>query len=146
MPKIFGTNALGILLATIAMFMLGFLWFAILFGAQWQELTGITEEMGQASMDEMGAMFYIWGLLIALGQVIGLAYVLNHAGASKLLTCVKISALVAAFFALPLLAYATLYQMAPPKLLGINFGYSLVGYGLIGAVLSFFRGKDAIGD
>jgi len=52
--------------------------------------------------------------------------------------------MVTFLFALPLLAYGTLYEMELAKLLAIDFAYSLVGYGLIGAVLSLFRGKDAI--
>ena len=144
MPKIFGTNIAGILIATIVMYMLGFLWYAAIFDAQWTELTGITEEIGQENMDKMGAMFFVWGLLIALGQVLGLSYVFNHVGANKLLTCVKICVIIAFLFALPLRAYGALYEMEPAKLLTINFAYSLVGYGLIGAILSFFRGKDTI--
>ena len=146
MPKIFGTSLVGILLATIALYMVGFLWYGIIFEKMWLSLSGITKEAAQTSMEAMGAMGYIWGLLISLAQVLGLAYILHQSNASLLLTCAKIGAVIAVLIALPLMAYSSLYGDVPTALLGLNFGHTLVGYIIACAVISFFRGKDAIGD
>jgi len=107
----------------------------------------MTEEAAKAKADAMGLMMYFWGVLITLAQVLGLAFVLNHASASVAATCAKICAVIAVLIALPLMAYGAIYGTAyPVKLLGIDFAHILIGYTLIGIILSFFRGKEAIGE
>ncbi len=140
MPKIFGTNLLGILAATIVFYTVGWLWYGMLFMEQWAALTG-TETGGDMEMTTI-----IGGLLITLLQVLGISYILQHAGASTLATCVKICAIIALLLALPLLAYAMIYENGPRALFHIDASHIFVGYILVGAVLSFFRGKDAIDD
>ena len=144
MPKIFGTNLLGIITATIVFYLVGFLWYGFLFHELWMSLSGMTEAEAIASAEKQGIMMYIWGLLITLAQVLGLAFILNHAGASKATTCIKICAIVALLLALPIMAYGALYEGVPLKLLAIDFSHNLIGYCLTGAIISFFRGKDAI--
>ena len=140
MPKIFNTNIVGILAASIVFFLLGWLWYGIIFEKMWMALAGITET-------NPDPMVMVWGFVITAVQVLGLAYLLNHAGASKLLTCVKIGAIVATLIALPVLAYGAVYgENYPGALLGLDYAHLLVGYMLACAVLSFFKGKDAIGD
>jgi len=146
MPKIFGTNLLGILAATVLFFLLGWLWYGVIFEDMWLALMGVSKEAAAAAEAEAGPMMLVWGFLITLLQVLGLAYILHHASASLLVTCVKIGAIVAVLLALPLIAYNTLYGDAPTALLGLNFVHILIGYIISCAVLSFFRGKDAIGD
>lgn len=146
MPKIFGTNILGILLATVAFFMVGFVFYGLLFVDEWMATNKLAQADADAYAAKMGAMMYVWGLLITLIQVLGIAYVLNHAGASKLLTCAKIGAMLAILFTLPVLAYDHLYAGKSLMGLEIDFGHVLIGYVVAAAVLSFFRGKDAIGE
>lgn len=146
MPKIFGTNLLGILAATVAFFMLGWLWFGILFQAQWLEGVGLTLEGATAIAEKSGAMMYVWGIVISLVQAIGLAFVLHHASASKLMTCAKISGIVGLLIAVPIAGYGTLYEGNPLIGLIVNGSYSVIGYAIMGAVISLFKGKDAIGE
>lgn len=146
MPKIFGTNLLGILAAGIAFWLLGFLIYGILFHAQWLEFNGISEADAMARMKSMGAMMYVWGLAISIVTAFGLAFILNHAGASKLSTCAKITGMVALLLVLPGLFAAWLYEGRTINAVLMDFGHLLVGYVLMGVILSFFRGKDAIGD
>jgi len=147
MPKIFGTSLLGIVAATVAFYILGFLWYGIIFQEMWMGLGGITEEAAAAKAEAMGLMMYVWGITITLMQVLGLAYILNHAGASLLTTCAKICAVVAVLIALPVIAYGAIYGIHyPVKLLGLDFAHLLIGYLIVGIILSFFRGQDALGD
>ena len=144
MPKIFGTSLVGILLATLVFYLLGALWYGLVFSDMWMAANGITEAAAKAHADKMGVMVWIGGILITLLQVLGLAYILNHAGASLLGTCVKICAVIAVLMALPLLMYAHIYAGASHQAVALDFAHILIGYALVGAVLSFFRGKDAI--
>jgi len=146
MPKIFGTSLAGIVIATIAFYMVGFLWYGFLFNEAWMAATGMTEASATAHAEKLGPMMYIGGLLITFMQVVGLSYILNQSSASLLGTCVKICAIIAVLIALPLMAYANLYEGRATNGLYIDFSHILVAYCVVGAVLSFFRGKDAIGD
>jgi len=145
MPKIFGTSLTGILLATVVFYMLGFLWYGILFSDMWMAANDITEAAAEAHAAKLGVMMWIGGILITLLQVLGLAYILNHANASMLGTCVKIGAVIAVLIALPILLYAHIYAGVSHQAVLLDFAHMLIGYVLVGAVLSFFRGKDAIG-
>ena len=143
MPKYFGVSVLGLLLATVVFYLLGALWYGVLFAEQWMSLNHFTEETANANMDKLGVMMWVWGVVITLVQVIGLAMVINWANASKLFTCIKISVFMALFFALPVMAYGTLYEGTSIYLLGIDILHLLLGYSLVGAILSYFRSKDS---
>ena len=146
MPKIFGTSLLGILAATIAFYLVGFLIYGILFSEQWMAMVGMTDADAQAQKDKLGIMMWIGGIGITLMQVLGINYVLQQSGASLLGTCAKIGAILAVLIALPLMAYAWLYEGRNPHAVGLDFLHLLVGYVLAAIVLSFFRGKDAIAE
>jgi len=63
MPKLFGTNILLILLAGFLFFMLGWIWYGMLFQEQWMALTGITEEAAEATMGRAMAVGFLISLL-----------------------------------------------------------------------------------
>lgn len=140
MPKVFGTGLLGILAATIVFFLIGWLWYGGLFAEQWHSLSGMPKS------DSMEMIQLLIGILISLAQVIGLSFILHHAGASVLATCVKICAIVAILIAMPIIFYGQNYEGRAMGLFWIDASHLLVGYIVIGAVLSFFRGKDALGE
>ncbi|MEE9347123.1 MAG: DUF1761 domain-containing protein [Robiginitomaculum sp.] len=144
MPKIFGSSLLGILLASLALYMLGFIWYGILFEDLWISLSGISKEAAQTNMESMGAMGFVWGIIITLAQVLGLAYILNHANAARLGTCVKIGAIIATLIALPVMAYNVLYGGSSAKLLGLDYAHLLIGYAIACAILSLFRRRGAL--
>lgn len=144
MPKIFGTSLLGILAATVVFYLLGFLVYGVLFQDYWLAATGMTEADAMAIGEAKGVMMWVWGIVISLMQVLGLAYVLQQSSASLLATCAKICAIIAVLIALPLMAYGWLYEGSSTNGLMLDFGHILVGYALVGVVLSFFRGKDAV--
>ena len=52
--------------------------------------------------------------------------------------------MLATLFALPVMAYNWLYQGSSANLLGLDYMHLLIGYGLVGAILGFFRGKSSI--
>ncbi len=139
MPKIFGSSLLGVLLATIAFYMVGFTWYGVMFVDEWMVLNGISVAEAEARSANMGAMMYVWGILISLVQVIGLSAVLNWSRASLLMTCAKVCLTIAVLISTPVLAYGTLYAGFPVKLLIIDASHLIVGYVLVGVVLSFFR-------
>lgn len=140
MPKVHGTNLLGILAASIGFFFIGFLWYGVIFMEKWMTLQGLPMDGEQQMMP------YVWGFLITVVQVVGINYVLHQSGAKVLSTCAKIALILAILLAVPFVAYATIYAGAPIELLMIDASHMVVGYVVAGVILSFFRGKDAVGE
>lgn len=139
MPKIHGTNILGILAAAVGFFIIGFLWYGAIFMVQWRTLQGLPLDA------DPEVMTMVWGFLITLVQVIGINYILHQSGAKVLATCAKIAGIVGLLLGVPFAAYAMVYTGAPLELFMIDASHLLVGYVVAGAILSFFRGKDAVG-
>jgi hypothetical protein len=142
MPKFFGNSVLSLLLASIAFYVLGVLWYGFLFADSWMHLTGTTGAEIAVRNKELGAMMYIWGMLITLVQVLGIAAVLNWAGASRLLTCVKIAVMLAIMLVLPVISHDAIYEGVSIHMVGLDFLHLLLGYTMVAIILSFFRSND----
>ena len=89
MPKIFNTSWLAVILATVIFYMIGFLWYGFLFEDVWLAASGLSASEVEAMASAKGPMILVWGLLITLAQALGLLWILNHAGAKRLSTCLS---------------------------------------------------------
>lgn len=127
---------LGVLLGAIAMFVLGGIWFTVLFGRAYREELGVPEapEGEKASAPGLGKALvgqFIAGLAIAtaLAFLVG-----NTSVAQGAMTGLAGGVLVAA-------ALVQLYQFEGRSLrhLLINTGYALLGITVIGAILGAFQ-------
>jgi len=124
---------LEVLIAAIAAFMLGFLWYSALFGKAWQRETGITNEQAQSGMGlTHGVSFlmmlaisflmnYFWGGHIHNGTIGHGAF---HGMQGAL------------FSAVPLLVINYMYQKKSFLLILIDAGYAIAFFALMGAVLA----------
>lgn len=145
MPKIFNTSWLAVIAATIAFFAFGAIWYGPLFGEIWMAAEGITEEMAEARMAEMGmAMWLIFALLITLGQAIGVLMVLHIAGAKRLPASLKYAFWLCVTIVLPILAYASIYSGYPLNGFMIDAGHLLIGYLIMASIYAVFRGRGAV--
>lgn len=144
MPKIFNTSWLAVLLATVVFFALGSIWYGPLFGDVWMEGARMTEEMAIASMEQKGAMMWVGALSLTLGQAIGVLMVIHLAGAKRLPACLKTAFWLVVTIALPILAYASVWQTVPLSGFLVDAGHMLVGYLLMAGIYALFRGKDAV--
>lgn len=143
MPKIFGHSLLAIILATTLFYMVGFAIYGFLFSEQWMNYADMTEAEALARNEALGPMMFIWGILITLAQVLGIALFLKKANVSSAGKGLIKGAILATVFALPIMAYNWLYQGSSANLLGLDYIHLLVGYSLVGAILGVFRRKDA---
>ncbi|MEP3655504.1 MAG: DUF1761 domain-containing protein [Litorimonas sp.] len=144
MPKIFNTSWLAVILATVAFYMVGFVWYAFLFQDIWLAASGMTLAETEAMAEAQGAMMFVWGLLITLAQALGLLWVINLAGAKRLPKCLEIAFWLFLMIAAPLLTYACLYDGYSLNGILVDFGHILIGYLLMAAIYAVFRGKDAV--
>ncbi len=145
MPKIFNTSWLAVILATVVFFALGAIWYGPIFSEAWMEAEGITQEIANARLEEMGmAQWFIAALLLTLGQAIGVLMVIHLAGAKRLPACLKAAFWLVVTIVAPILAYACVYGGYPLSGYLIDLGHLLIGYLLMAAIYAAFRGKDAI--
>ena len=133
MPKL---NPIGIVIASVAFYLVGFLWYGVLFTDAWMAAEGLTP----ADAEEQNPVYMLGGLLITVMQVIGLAIVLKWKGVSGIGDALKSTALLWALFALPFSMYAYLYlPRHDSTLLMIDASHLLVGWVVAAAVLSRFK-------
>lgn len=144
MPKIFNTSWLAVLLATIAFYMVGFMWYGFLFQDVWLAASGMTLAETESMSEAQGPMMFVWGLLITLAQALGLLWVINLAGAKRFPKCLEIAFWLFFMIAAPLLTYACLYGGYSLTGILVDFGHILIGWLIMAAIYAFFRGKDKI--
>lgn len=135
MPKIFGLNLVGVLVAAVAFFMVGWVWYGMLFSEAYMAANGMTEADAGMSPAWMAS-----GFVITLLQVIGIGLVLKWKGASGLVDAAKAAVVIWFFFALPFATYAYIYSVAHDStLLLIDAGHLLLGWVVSAAVLALIK-------
>ncbi|MFL5296570.1 MAG: DUF1761 domain-containing protein [Phenylobacterium sp.] len=129
-----GINWISVLVAFVAVELLGYLWYAVVFSKDWMaEMTALglkpdTSSSGQTTALAIGAV------LIVL-QVLGVSWLLQRIGATTLMAGVTGALTAYVFFALPTQGMEYAYMGFPAKLMAINCGQLLIAYLLAGAVL-----------
>ena len=144
MPKIFTTSWLAVILATVIFYMIGFLWYGFLFEDVWLAASGLSASEVEAMASAKGPMILVWGLLITLAQALGLLWILNHAGAKRLSTCLSTAFWAFAMLGAPLLAYGCLYGGYSLQGILVDYGHIGLGWLAMAAVYALFRGKDRL--
>lgn len=135
MPRIMGLNLLGVLLGSVAFYMVGFVWYGFLFADFWMAAEGYTE----ADFEGQSSVWMLGGLLITVLQVIGLGLVLKWRGVSDLIGSVTTAFALWFFFALPFVHYAYLYGPDHNAgLLMVDASHLLAGWVAAAIALSFF--------
>ena len=133
MPKL---NPVGVAVASVAFFLVGFLWYGVLFAKAWMAAEELTED------DAGNTVWMIGGLVITVMQVTGLAFVMQWKGVEGVSDAVKTAVILWALFALPFSAYGFIYQPTHNMtLLLIDASHLLVGWIVAAVVLSLFKSK-----
>lgn len=126
-------NWLGIGAATVVAFFIGFLWYGVLFEAQWQSLTGVTGEGDPVWM--------LLGLAQTFVSMAGLGWFIARDGTTDWMGGLKIGLVAGVCFALMTSAYGFVYQTSPLALLPIDWSHLLVIYAVGGALIAGLRMK-----
>jgi len=120
-----------VLIAALAAFMLGFLWYSALFGKIWQAETGITAEQAQSGMGITHGTSFLMMLIIAYFTHFFWG---NHMHGGTIGHGVFHSVMTAVMYAVPLMIINYLYQKKSLKLMLIDGGYAIAFFAVIGAV------------
>ena len=135
MPKVFGLNLLGLIAGAIFFFLLGFLWYGVLFMDDMMEAYGLTEH-SHTNFSQGISMGL--GFINVMIVTLGVGLVLKWLNVSKMVTAMKYGVILWFVFALTTSAYMWIYGSAPLNMLMIDGSYNLIGYAGVAAIWSFF--------
>lgn len=136
MPKILGLNLVAVIAASVLFYLVGFLWYGVIFQEAWAAASGITTAEANAS----SPIYMVGGFLITVLQVIGIGLVLKWKGDATPMAAATTAAVLWFFIALPFTMYAYLYTPAHDStLLMIDASHLLVGWVLSAAVLRLIK-------
>jgi len=136
MPRLFGLNLLGVLAASVAFYMVGFVWYGVVFAEPWKLAEGVTD----ADVEGQSPLWMLVGFIITILQVIGIGLVLKWRGIADIGGAIMTGLTLWFFFALAFVTYAYAYLPAHNTTLWmIDASHLLVGYIAAATVLSFFK-------
>lgn len=121
-------NWLGIGVATVVAFFIGFLWYGLIFAEQWMALTGTVEDGGESPV------WMLLGLLQTFVIMTGLGWLIGKTG-DGWMNGLKTGLMAGVFFALTTSAYGFIYQTSAMGLLPIDWSHLLAVYGVGGAII-----------
>jgi hypothetical protein len=125
-------NWLAIIVAGVAYFLLGALWYTVLFAKPFQKYRGTIEDGGQP-------LDYILTLVCDLAAALVLAIFVRLAGATTLEHGVAVGLAAAAGFAISNSFVFGIFNGVRKELWLIESGYTLVAYAVMGAILALWR-------
>lgn len=132
-------NYLGVLVAGIVVFLLGWLWYSVLFKKQSVASQGKTEaELKAAAQGSMAGM-YISQFVISLIIVWVLAVILNHFVELDWMRGALVGVLCWLGFAATTTYSNVVWSMKPKQLWVIDASYYLVSFAVAGAILAVWR-------
>ncbi|HKV05240.1 MAG TPA: DUF1761 domain-containing protein [Candidatus Acidoferrales bacterium] len=134
------TNYLAVVVCAIAYWLLGALWYAVLFSKPWTAL----EHMSEAQANSMNPVLpYV--ITFVLDLLIGfvLAQVCIWRNANTAARGAAIGILLWIGIVGPISVTTYMYEMRPMELFAINEFYPLVGLCLMGAILGAWKKKAA---
>jgi hypothetical protein len=130
MHQLASVNYLAALVAALAGFVIGGLWYGPLFQKRWMALTGMTKEKGaQASMPLTMGTAYVLNLIMG----IGLSLLIG--GDSNWLLGLHTGLMVGVFFVATGIGVIYVFEQQPLKLFFINAGYQIINLAAIGAII-----------
>ena len=129
MPNIFGLKLVPVLVATLVFWVLGFVWYGVVFKETWMAGHRLTEDGGGFDI------YMVGGILTTFVQVVGIGLVLKWRSIAGPGPAGQTAATLWLVFALPIIMYAYLYLPAHNStLLMIDASHLLVGW-VVSAVI-----------
>jgi hypothetical protein len=126
------TNYLAIVVSAVAYWMLGALWYGVLFGQRWIALEGITMEQAK-SMNPV--LPYVITLVLNLLIAFVLAQLCLWRNANTAARGAAVGVLLWIGIVGPIVATTYMYEMRSKELFAINEFFPLVGLCLMGVIL-----------
>ena|SRR5262252_4766773 len=135
------TNYLAVLVAGVAYWIVGGLWFGVFFGKAWLTLQNITPEQAQHMANPW--LPYVASFVFDVLMAFVLAQLCAWRSANTAARGAALGILMWIGFVGPVMYTSYLYEMRPAGLYAINGFYPLVGLCLAGAILGAWTKKAA---
>jgi Protein of unknown function (DUF1761) len=133
------TNYVAVVVAAVAYWLLGALWFGVLFGKQWMAL----ENMSEAQARSMNPVLpYVISMLLNLLIAYSVAQVCAWRNANTSGRGASVGVLLWIGIVGPITFTTYMYEMRPKTLFAINEFYPLAGLVLMGAILGAWTKKS----
>jgi len=134
------TNYAAVFVAAIAYWLLGAVWYAVLFSKQWMVLEHMTMEQAK----EMNPVLpYVISFLLNLLIAYSLEQICIWRNANTIGRGASVGVLLWIGFVGPVTFTTYMYEMRPWQLFAINQFYPLFGFALMGAILGAWTKKTA---
>ena len=128
-------NYIAIGVSTLVYFIIGALWYSLLFGKEWMKLVGLTPTPeDKKNMPKIFSITFILNFIICLST----AAVIYFVQPVSIIAAIKTAILVSAFVcACGVMNY--MYAKRPLKLMLIDMGYHVFGIIIISIILTYWH-------
>ena len=127
---------LAILVAGVAYFALGAIWYSFLFKNVWIKATGVNPN--DPNMKKGVAQIMLSSLVLMIVTALGIAIFMTKTGVSSWMTGAKIGLIAGICFATTSVSISYLYEKRPFALYVVNCGYNIVGCVIAGIILAIW--------
>ena len=134
------TNYAAVIVAALAYWLLGAVWYGVVFGKQWMALENISMEQAK-SMNPV--LPYIISFVLNLLIAYSLAQICIWRNANTAGRGASVGVLLWIGFVGPITYTTYMYEMRPKELFAINEFYPLAGMVLMGAIIGAWTKKAA---
>jgi hypothetical protein len=134
------TNYPAVFVAALAYWLLGALWYGVLFGARWMVLENVSMEQAK-SMNPV--LPYVISFILNLLIAYSLAQICIWRNANTIGRGASVGVLLWIGFIGPITYTTYMYEMRPKELFAINQFYPLAGMVLMGAIIGAWTKKSA---
>lgn len=134
------TNYPAVIVSAMAYWLLGALWYGVLFGKQWVALEHMTEEQAR-SMNPMLPYIITFALNLLIAFVLAQLCIWRNANTPGRGAAVGVLLWIGIVGPITFTTY--MYEMRPKQLYAINEFYSLAGLCLMGVILGAWTKKPA---
>ena len=132
-------NYLAVLVTAVAGFMIGWLWYSVLFGKAWRAEMKITEAQMKESQAKGMAKYFAQGLIFTLLSTVGLAVLLRAHGTTDWVKGAELGAFVGLLVVGARLLNSGVWENRSLRLSAINVGHEVVMFAVQGAILAAWR-------
>jgi len=130
--QIFHVSPLAVLIAAVAQWLLGALWYGFVFKARWKTLVGIPEDAKPANAWFPMVVSFIANVILS----VVLAHMVKWSGGTTMSHGIYVGAICWAGFMAPVMFTEHIFEKRPAKLFAINAAYWLLAMMIGGGILA----------
>jgi len=130
-------NWLHVIVAAVAYFMLGAVWYSALFQKQWIAMHKI--DVNAPDAKKGAGIIFAFGFVLTIVMVAGIAILKTQVPVINLMGGVKLGLFASVVFGMPPLAMSHLYLKKPIALIAIDCCYHIIGACIAGAIIGAWQ-------